>query len=122
MHRNLANFADVASWADFSDMQHDPFLCKFWSVHTLVHEPTEEPDPTSPVDMDERDVWLFENRYTTFCFSPDMNENGMVEAEDALLYDGYYAAEDERADANADGVVDPTDAAIFLNAYAAGVP
>ncbi|UYV13538.1 MAG: hypothetical protein NCW75_04455 [Phycisphaera sp.] len=50
------------AWADFSDMQHDPFLCKLWSVHTLVHELTNEPDPTSPVDMDKRDIWLFENR------------------------------------------------------------
>ncbi len=110
------------SWADFSDMQHDPFLCKLWSVHTLVHEPTEEPDPMSPVDMDQRDIWLFENRYTPFCFTPDMNENGMVESEDAALYNGYYDAQDDRADANGNGEVDVYDMLIFMDAYAAGVP
>lgn len=105
---------------DFSDMQHDPFLCKFWSVHTLVHDPGA---PAGTVDVGEqRDIWLFEHRYTTVCFTPDMNANGMVEAQDAILYNAYYADEDARADANDDGRVDPTDAAIFLTAYTAGVP
>lgn len=105
------------SWADFSDMQHDPFLCKFWSVHTLVHEPTEEPDPTSPVDMDQRDVWLFENRYTTFCFSTDLNQSGTVDAADLALFTDYYHSRDMRADTNADEVVDVIDMLYFLDEY-----
>ncbi|MEQ9096170.1 MAG: hypothetical protein RIE32_07910 [Phycisphaerales bacterium] len=108
------------AWADFSDMQHDPFLCKFWSVHTLVHDPGV---PSGTVDVGEqRDIWLFENRYTTFCFTPDMNGNGMVESEDATLYNNYYARQDERADADASGEVDVLDMAIFLDAFTAGVP
>ena len=106
---------DEGGWADFSDMQADPTLCKLWSVHTLVSDV----DPGTGL-TDKRDIWLFELPYV--CFSPDLNGNSMVEAGDALLYDAYYADGDARADANDDGHVDASDAAIFIRAYAAGVP
>ena len=109
------------AWQDFSDMQHDPFLCKLWSTHTLVHDPGV---PAGTLDVGElRDLWLFENRYTTFClFNPDMNGNSMVESGDALLYNNYYDAQDDRADADANGEVDVHDMLIFLDAYSAGTP
>lgn len=108
------------AWADFSDMQHDPFLCKFWAVHTLVHDPGV---PAGTVDVGEqRDIWLFENRYTSICFTPDMNGNGMVESGDAIMYNNLYDQQDERADADANGEVDVVDMAIFLDAFTAGVP
>lgn len=109
------------AWADFSDMQHDPVLCKLWSVHTLVHDPGGTP-PGSVVEGDKRDIWLFENRYTPVCFSPDLNQNMIVDPGDALLFNDFYANEDPRADADADGDVNAIDAAIFLDRYTAGTP
>lgn len=107
------------SWADFSDMQADPFLCKLWSTHTLVHDPG-GPPPGSIVVGEKRDIWLFDLSYN--CFTPDMNGNSVIESGDMLLFNSYYDARDEKADADANGNVDIIDMAIFLDAYTAGEP
>lgn len=106
---------ELGGWADFSDMQADPDLCKLWSVHTLVSDV----DPGTG-QTDKRDIWLFEMPYS--CFTPDMNGNSMVESGDAALYNTYYDGEDPRADANGNGEVDVYDMLIFLDAYSAGTP
>ncbi|MEO1009576.1 MAG: hypothetical protein AAFX79_13520 [Planctomycetota bacterium] len=102
-------------WADFSDMQHDPVSCKLWSVHTLVHEPGNQDTFT-----DKRDIWLFELPYN--CFSPDLNQNMVMDPGDVALFDIYYADQDERADADFSGEIDAYDAAAFIDAYTAGTP
>lgn len=114
-------YADSESqWADFNEMQLDPAGCRLWSVDTLVHADTSGNPP--PPTTTKRDVWLFENRFTPFCFTPDMNGNGMLESHDAMLYNDYYAQQDERADADANGDVNVSDMAVFLDAFTAGVP
>jgi len=106
-------------WADYNDMQADPFACTLWSVHTLVRDPGGSV-PGTIVNEDDRDIWLLNLAYN--CFTPDLNSNMQVDPGDAVLFNDYYANEDPRADADADGDVTAIDAAIFLDAYAAGTP
>ncbi|MCC5786398.1 MAG: hypothetical protein JJU33_06845 [Phycisphaerales bacterium] len=56
---------------------------------------------------------------TTPC-APDLNGDGVVDADDFFLFLQLFAAGDPRADFNNDGVIDADDFFAFLNAFAAG--
>ncbi len=51
---------------------------------------------------------------------PDMNGDGVVDADDFFLFLQFFAAGDPRADFNNDGVIDADDFFSFLSAFAAG--
>ena len=51
---------------------------------------------------------------------PDLNGDGVVDADDFFLFLQLFAAGDMRADFNNDGVIDADDFFVFLNAFAAG--
>ncbi|TVS07584.1 MAG: hypothetical protein EA423_03755 [Phycisphaerales bacterium] len=51
---------------------------------------------------------------------PDLNGDGVVDADDFFLFLQLFAAGDMRADFNNDGVIDADDFFSFLNAFAAG--
>ncbi len=51
---------------------------------------------------------------------PDMNGDGVVDADDFFLFLSLFAAGDSRADFNNDGVIDADDFFAFLSAFAAG--
>ena len=51
---------------------------------------------------------------------PDLNGDGVVDADDFFLFLSLFAAGDLRADFNNDGVIDADDFFSFLNAFAAG--
>ncbi len=51
---------------------------------------------------------------------PDLNGDGVVDADDFFLFLSLFAAGDMRADFNNDGVIDADDFFSFLNAFAAG--
>ncbi|MCC5786010.1 MAG: dockerin type I repeat-containing protein [Phycisphaerales bacterium] len=51
---------------------------------------------------------------------PDLNGDGVVDADDFFLFLQLFAAGDLRADFNNDGVIDADDFFEFLNAFAAG--
>ncbi|TVS07905.1 MAG: hypothetical protein EA423_02880 [Phycisphaerales bacterium] len=51
---------------------------------------------------------------------PDLNGDGVVDADDFFLFLQLFAAGDMRADFNNDGVIDADDFFAFLNAFAAG--
>ncbi len=53
---------------------------------------------------------------------PDLNGDGVVDADDFFLFLQLFAAGDARADFNNDGVIDADDFFAFLNAFAAGCP
>ncbi len=54
-----------------------------------------------------------------FC-APDINGDGVVDADDFFEFLSLFAAGDPRADFNADGVIDADDFFAFLSAFAAG--
>ncbi len=56
---------------------------------------------------------------TTAC-PPDLNGDGVVDADDFFLFLSLFAAGDPRADFNNDGVIDADDFFAFLSAFAAG--
>ena len=51
---------------------------------------------------------------------PDLNGDGVVDADDFFLFLQLFAAGDPRADFNNDGVIDADDFFAFLSAFAAG--
>ncbi|MCC5787063.1 MAG: hypothetical protein JJU33_10225 [Phycisphaerales bacterium] len=51
---------------------------------------------------------------------PDLNGDGVVDADDFFLFLSLFAAGDSRADFNNDGVIDADDFFAFLSAFAAG--
>ncbi|TVS09238.1 MAG: DUF11 domain-containing protein [Phycisphaerales bacterium] len=51
---------------------------------------------------------------------PDLNGDGVVDADDFFLFLQFFAAGDLRADFNNDGIIDADDFFIFLNEFAAG--
>ncbi|TVS05121.1 MAG: hypothetical protein EA423_06995 [Phycisphaerales bacterium] len=51
---------------------------------------------------------------------PDLNGDGVVDADDFFLFLQLFAAGDPRADFNNDGVIDADDFFAFLNAFAQG--
>ncbi|MCC5787731.1 MAG: trypsin-like peptidase domain-containing protein [Phycisphaerales bacterium] len=51
---------------------------------------------------------------------PDLNGDGVVDADDFFLFLSLFAAGDPRADFNNDGVIDADDFFAFLSAFAAG--
>ncbi|MCC5787727.1 MAG: dockerin type I repeat-containing protein [Phycisphaerales bacterium] len=51
---------------------------------------------------------------------PDLNGDGVVDADDFFLFLQYFADGDPRADFNNDGVIDADDFFIFLNEFAQG--
>ncbi|MCC5787625.1 MAG: trypsin-like peptidase domain-containing protein, partial [Phycisphaerales bacterium] len=51
---------------------------------------------------------------------PDMNGDGVVDADDFFLFLSFFASGDPRADFNNDGVIDADDFFAFLSAFAAG--
>ncbi|TVS08686.1 MAG: hypothetical protein EA423_01030, partial [Phycisphaerales bacterium] len=51
---------------------------------------------------------------------PDLNGDGVVDADDFFLFLQFFADGDSRADINADGVIDADDFFEFLNLFAAG--
>ncbi|TVS04352.1 MAG: hypothetical protein EA423_07750, partial [Phycisphaerales bacterium] len=51
---------------------------------------------------------------------PDLNGDGVVDADDFFLFLTLFAAGDLRADFNNDGVIDADDFFIFLNEFAQG--
>ncbi len=51
---------------------------------------------------------------------PDLNGDGVVDADDFFLFLQLFAAGDPRADFNNDGVIDADDFFVFLSAFAAG--
>ncbi len=51
---------------------------------------------------------------------PDLNGDGVVDADDFFLFLNLFAAGDLRADFNNDGVIDADDFFLFLNLFAAG--
>ncbi len=51
---------------------------------------------------------------------PDLNGDGVVDADDFFLFLQLFAAGDARADFNNDGVIDADDFFIFLNEFALG--
>ncbi len=51
---------------------------------------------------------------------PDLNGDGVVDADDFFLFLSLFAAGDLRADFNNDGVIDADDFFIFLNEFAQG--
>ncbi len=51
---------------------------------------------------------------------PDLNGDGVVDADDFFLFLQLFAAGDMRADFNNDGVIDADDFFMFLNLFAAG--
>ncbi|TVS07585.1 MAG: hypothetical protein EA423_03760 [Phycisphaerales bacterium] len=63
-----------------------------------------------------------EIHYTTGAPScpPDLNGDGVVDADDFFLFLQLFASGDPRADFNNDGVIDADDFFAFLNAFAAG--
>jgi len=111
------NFQD--RWALYGDLQFDPVvgqgICdRLWSTHTLVDEGAlPPPAPNSNI----RDVWLFRQNQTAFCFQTDLNQSGFTNSTDMMLYTDYYMAGDERADTDADGRVDAVDMLNFVDAY-----
>ncbi|MEQ9097274.1 MAG: hypothetical protein RIE32_13545 [Phycisphaerales bacterium] len=100
-------------WADFSDMQADPFTCDLWSVHTLVHD--DGTNPSSITDIDRRDVWLLENPIN--CNNANLNGDSMVDLFDMAAFNDFYATGARRVDMDTDGDTDATDAVIYQNAY-----
>ncbi len=72
-------------------------------------------------------------RFTPRCFAgtinyniggptcrPDLNGDGVVDADDFFLFLQLFASGDPRADFNNDGVIDADDFFLFLNAFALG--
>lgn len=110
---NLAYTPDNVRWADFSDMQADPFTCDLWSVHTLVHD--DGTNPSTITDISKRDVWLLENPIN--CNNANLNGDSMVDLLDMAAFNDFYATGARRVDMNADGQTDSTDAMIYNNAY-----
>ncbi|MCC5785074.1 MAG: LamG domain-containing protein [Phycisphaerales bacterium] len=51
---------------------------------------------------------------------PDINGDGVVDADDFFLFLSFFASGDPRADFNNDGVIDADDFFAFLSAFAAG--
>ncbi len=51
---------------------------------------------------------------------PDLNGDGVVDADDFFLFLSLFAAGDTRADFNNDGVIDADDFFLFLNLFAQG--
>lgn len=51
---------------------------------------------------------------------PDLNADGVIDADDFFLFLEYFAAGDPRADFNDDGEIDANDFFIFLNKFALG--
>ncbi len=51
---------------------------------------------------------------------PDLNGDGVVDADDFFLFLNLFATGDMRADFNNDGVIDADDFFLFLNLFAAG--
>ncbi|MCC5787041.1 MAG: dockerin type I repeat-containing protein [Phycisphaerales bacterium] len=51
---------------------------------------------------------------------PDLNGDGVVDADDFFLFLQLFAAGDTRADMNGDGIIDADDFFMFLNLFAAG--
>ncbi|MCC5785603.1 MAG: hypothetical protein JJU33_02745 [Phycisphaerales bacterium] len=52
--------------------------------------------------------------------APDMNGDGVVDADDFFIFLQFFASGDTRADFNGDGVIDADDFFAFLGAFAAG--
>ncbi|UYV14055.1 MAG: hypothetical protein NCW75_07120 [Phycisphaera sp.] len=101
------------TWADFSDMQADPFTCDLWSSHTLVHDDMQT--HTSIDEIDLRDVWLLQNPIN--CNNANLNGDGGVDLLDMAMFNDYYATGARRVDMNTDGTTDATDAAEYADAY-----
>ncbi|MEQ8844600.1 MAG: hypothetical protein RIB58_07070 [Phycisphaerales bacterium] len=104
-------------WALYADLQFDPVVgpgvCNWlWSTHTLV-------DGDATTDTEIRDVWLYRQNQTGFCFQTDLNQSGFTDPIDMMMYTDYYMRGDERADTDADGRVDSIDMARYLDAYSA---
>jgi hypothetical protein len=104
-------------WALYADLQFDPAVgpgvCNWlWSTHTLV-------DGDATTDTEIRDVWLYRQNQTGFCFQTDLNQSGFTDPIDMMMYTDYYMRGDERADTDADGRVDSIDMARYLDAYSA---
>lgn len=110
---NLAYTPSNTRWADFSDMQADPFTCDLWSVHTLVHD--DGSSPSSITNIDRRDVWLLENPIN--CNNANLNGDSMVDLFDMAAFNDFYATGARRVDMNTDGETDSTDAIIYQDAY-----
>ncbi len=51
---------------------------------------------------------------------PDLNNDGVVDADDFFLFLQFFAAGDPRADINGDGVIDADDFFVYLNLFAQG--
>lgn len=102
------------SWADYADMQADPDNnCRFWSLHTLVHN---VPDPQQdPQSVDKRDVWLFE--IPGNCNNANLNGDGGVDMFDMAMFNDLYSTGARRVDMNTDGTTDAADAAEYADAY-----
>ncbi|MEQ8844030.1 MAG: hypothetical protein RIB58_04170 [Phycisphaerales bacterium] len=110
---NLAYTPGNDKWADFSDMQADPFTCDLWSVHTLVHD--DGSNPSSVTDIDRRDVWLIENDIS--CNNANLNGDSQVDLYDMTEFTDFFATGARRVDMDTDGDTDSTDAALYQAAY-----
>ena len=111
---NLAYSPDNGRWADFSDMQADPFACDLWSVHTLVHD--DSSNPGTITNIDRRDVWLIENPVNCLT-TADLNDDNTIDVYDIVMFYDYFATGAQEADVNGDGRVDSHDAVEFEIAY-----
>ncbi|MCC5786959.1 MAG: hypothetical protein JJU33_09695 [Phycisphaerales bacterium] len=73
---------------------------------------------------DTSDVWYVDDLYigepVTPACPPDLNGDGVVDADDFFLFLQLFAAGDPAADFNNDGVIDADDFFAFLGAFAAG--
>ncbi|MGD1915534.1 MAG: hypothetical protein ACFCBV_05045 [Phycisphaerales bacterium] len=110
---NLAYSPTNNRWADFSDMQADPFTCDLWSVHTLVHD--DGSNPSTITDIDLRDVWLIENDIS--CNNANLNGDLQVDLYDMSMFADLFATGARRVDMDTDGDTDAADAVLYQAAY-----